>query len=230
MSASVGALADGLLWLAATIALYFVARRVFDASGHFALLHPVLVTIVGLIAGLVAFAVPFERYFLGGQVLHFLLGPATVCIAVPIHQYAPRLRRVLWPSAAALVAGGITGIASAVLFGAALDLPDESLRSLAPKSVTTPIAMGVAENAGGLPSLTAVLVIASGILGAVLAVPLLAALRVRDARARGLAIGVAAHGIGTARAFELDREAGAFAGLAMGLNGILTAFLVPLWF
>jgi putative effector of murein hydrolase len=128
----------------------------------------------------------------------------------------------------ALLVGSLTASATAVgtawLFGASRD----TLASLAPKSVTTPIAMGIAEEIGGLPSLTAVLVILTGIIGAVVATYTLDALRIRDWRARGFAVGLTAHGIGTARALQLNDAAGAFSSLAMGLNGLATAILLPL--
>jgi putative effector of murein hydrolase len=130
--------------------------------------------------------------------------------------------------AMALLAGSVTAIVSAVVVAWALGASRETLASLAPKSVTTPIAMAVSERLGGLPSLTAALVILTGIVGAMTATPLLDVLGIRDWRARGFGIGVAAHGIGTARAFQVDQLAGTFAGIAMGLNGLVTALLAPL--
>ena len=130
--------------------------------------------------------------------------------------------------AAALVAGSLTAVISAVGIAIILGASRESVMSLAPKSVTTPIAMGIAEKIGGLPSLTAVLVILTGIIGAMTATPLLNLLGLKDFAARGFAIGVASHGIGTARAFQVSELAGAFAGIAMGLNALATAVIVPL--
>jgi len=160
--------------------------------------------------------------------VHFLLGPATVALAVPLYANFDRLKKNLVPIAGGLVAGSLAAVLSALGIGWALGASRESLLSLAPKSVTTPIAMGIAEKLGGLPSLTAVLVVATGILGAVLARSTLNLLRIEDHAVRGFAVGVAAHGIGTARAFQVSETMGAFAGLAMGLNGLLTAFLFPL--
>ena len=130
--------------------------------------------------------------------------------------------------AGALVAGSLTAIMTAMGVAWALSLPLPVIISIAPKSVTTPIAMGIAETLGGIPTLAAVLVILTGILGATLVTPLLNLLRIKDYAARGFAVGIAAHGIGTARAFQVNEMAGAFAGIAMGLNGALTAFLLPL--
>lgn len=219
-----------LLWLTVTVVAYWAAHRVYTRSGEMPLLNPVLIAVVLLVGVLTITDTPYRTYFDGAQFVHFLLGPATVALAVPLYRQAHRLRRMWWPLLVALLVGSVTGIASAVGIGWLLGLGPDLLRSLAPKSVTTPIAMGIAEQIGGLPSLTAVLVIFTGITGAVLAVPILRALGLGrgQAAAKGFAIGVAAHGIGTARAFEHSEDAGAFAGLGMGLNGALTAALVPL--
>jgi len=160
--------------------------------------------------------------------VHFLLGPATVALAVPLHAQWRRLRTMAVPLLAALLVGSLTAALSAMAIAFLLGASKATLMSLAPKSVTTPIAMGIAERLGGLPSLTAVLVIATGIVGAVCARYVFLALKISDHAVRGFAIGIAAHGIGTARAFQVSEQAGAFAALAMGLNGLLTAVLLPL--
>jgi putative effector of murein hydrolase len=129
---------------------------------------------------------------------------------------------------AALLAGSVTAVVSAVAIAVAFGVSLETMRSLAPKSVTTPIAMGIAEKIGGIPSLTAVMVIITGIIGAMSVTPLMNLLRISDWRARGFAAGAASHGIGTARAFQVNEVAGTFAGIAMALNGIATAIMAPL--
>ncbi len=151
-----------------------------------------------------------------------------MALAIPLYTQLPKLRAMAFPLLAALAVGSLTATVSAVAIGKLLGASEASLLSLAPKSVTTPIAMGIAERIGGLPSLTAVLVIATGILGAVGARFIYQALGIADHAVRGFAIGVASHGIGTARAFQVSEQAGAFSGLAMGLNALLTALLVPL--
>lgn len=217
-----------LLWLTVTVLAYWCAHRLYHASEEFPLLNPFLVAVIVLVALLVLTGTRYETYFDGAQFVHFLLGPATVALALPLYNQAPRLRR-MWPSlAVALLAGSAAAVVSALVIGWALGLSPEVLLSLLPKSATTPIAMGVADQVGGLPSLTAVMVALTGITGALAGVPLLRALGQRDPAAKGFAIGVAAHGLATARAFEHSEEAGAFAGLGMGLNGALTALLVPL--
>jgi putative effector of murein hydrolase len=160
--------------------------------------------------------------------VHFLLGPATVALAVPLYRNFALVRQNLLPMAAALVVGALVAIVSAVVVAAALGAPRVVLVSLAPKSVTAAVAMAVSERAGGLPSLTAALVILTGVIGAVVVTPLMNALRIRDYAARGFAAGLASHGIGTARAFTVDPVAGVFAGVAMGLNAVATPIMVPL--
>lgn len=217
-----------LLWLTATLAAYGVGHALHRRMGGSPLVNPVAVAVILLVAVLTATDTAYATYFDGAQFVHFLLGPATVALAVPLWRHLGEVRRRLVPMLAALFAGSVTAAVSAVGIAALLGAGPETMLSLAPKSVTTPIAMGVAERIGGLPSLTAVLVILTGILGAMIATPLLNALAIRDWAARGYAVGVAAHGIGTARAFQVHPLAGTFSGIAMGLNGLATAVLVPL--
>lgn len=217
-----------LLWLALTLCVFWLAQQLYRRLGEFPLLNPVLVSVIVLVVILAATGTPYSDYFDGAQFIHFLLGPATVALAVPLASQAAELRRYWLPITLALTAGSVTAVTSAMALGWALGLDSQTLLSMLPKSVTTPIAMGVAEQIGGLPSLTAVLVILTGITGAVIGIPLLRILGLRDPVAKGFAMGVAAHGIGTARAFEHSERAGAYSGLGMGLNGALTALLVPL--
>lgn len=217
-----------LLWLALTLCVFWLAQQLYRRLNEFPLLNPVLVSVVVLVGILLATGTPYGDYFDGAQFIHFLLGPATVALAVPLAAQAGELKRHWLPILLALTAGSVTAVTSAMAIGWALGLDPRTLLSMLPKSVTTPIAMGIAEQVGGLPSLTAVLVILTGILGAVFGIPLLRLLGIRDPLAKGFAMGVAAHGIGTARAFEHSERAGAWSGLGMGLNGALTALIVPL--
>jgi len=219
--------ASPLLWLTITLIAYQAAYWVYARSGFNPLVNPVPIAIVALVAALKATGTTYSIYFEGAQFVHFLLGPATVALAIPLYAQFDKLRRLVVPLSGALMAGSVTAIVSVLAIGWALGASDTTLLSLVPKSVTAPIAMGITEKLGGIPSLTAVLVILTGISGAVMAKYVLDALRIRDLSVRGFAIGIAAHGIGTARAFQVSEEAGAFAGLGMGLNGLLTAVLVP---
>ncbi|MGE0737301.1 MAG: LrgB family protein [Alphaproteobacteria bacterium] len=220
--------ATPLLWLTATCLAYYLSFRLYRKAGQNPLLNPVALSVILLIAVLLATGTTYDAYFDGAQFVHFLLGPATVALAVPVLQNFARVKAALLPMAAALLAGSVTAIVSAVGIAYLLGATPETLRSLAPKSVTTPIAMGIAGQIGGIPALTAVMVIATGIVGAIVATPILNLLGIKDWPARGFAVGVAAHGIGTARAFQVNELAGTFAGLAMALNGLATAILVPL--
>lgn len=217
-----------LFWLALTVGVYWLSDRAYRLSGSFALLNPVLVSISILVLLLGVTHTPYNTYFEGAQFIHFLLGPATVALAVPLVRQVGELKKLWLPICVALVVGSLTAIGSAFAIGWCLGLNHETLLSLLPKSVTTPIAMGVSSEVGGLASLTAVLVICTGIIGAVIGLPLLRLLRLRNPVAAGFAMGLSAHGIGTARALEHSERAGAYSGLALGLNGALTAMLVPL--
>lgn len=219
--------ASPLLWLTVTLLVYLAGQWLFQYSGASALLHPVALAITFLILLLLVTGTPYATYFSGAQFIHFLLGPTTVALAIPLYLHWQRVRQLLVPILAGLVAGCLTAIFSATGIAWLLGGSPKIVLSLAPKSVTTPVAMGIAEKIGGLPSLTAVLVILTGVLGAVAAPALLESLRIRDDAAKGFAIGVAAHGIGTARAFQISTLAGAFSGLAIGLNALLTTLLVP---
>ncbi|MGF1643711.1 MAG: LrgB family protein [Thiotrichales bacterium] len=216
-----------LLGLTLTLLAYQAAFWLYSRSGMNPLANPVAIAVTIVLLVLLVTGTPYKTYFDGAQFVHFLLGPATVALAIPLYAQMARLRAMLIPLLIALIAGALTAIVSALAIGWALGAAPATVMSLAPKSVTTPIAMGITEKIGGLPSLTAVLVISTGIIGAVLARPLLNAIRVEDPAIRGFALGVAAHGIGTARAFQVSEVAGAFAALAMGLNGVATALLVP---
>jgi predicted murein hydrolase (TIGR00659 family) len=218
-----------LLWLTVTIFAYVIADRVSARVKRNPLANPVLhaVWMIGIVLALTG--TPYRTYFEGAQFVHFMLGPATVALAVPLYGHRRTVMRAMVPMAGALVVGAIVALISAVLIAKALGVPNDVLISLAPKSVTGGVAMGVAERAGGDPSLAGVLVMITGVIGSIIVTPLMNATGVKDMRARGFAVGVAAHGIGTARAFQVDMMAGTFAGIGMGLNAMLTPILVPIF-
>jgi predicted murein hydrolase (TIGR00659 family) len=218
--------ASPLLALTATLVAYQAGLWLHQRAGESALVNPVLIAVLALVAMLLLTGTGYADYFDGAQFVHFMLGPATVALAVPLYSQLKALRGALLATAVAILAGSLTAVGSAVGIAWALGAGVETLASLAPKSVTTPIAMALSERLGGLASLTAVAVILTGMAGAIFGGWLLDRCRIRDARARGLAIGVAAHGIGTARAFQEGEVTGAFAGLAMGLNALATTLLV----
>jgi predicted murein hydrolase (TIGR00659 family) len=215
-----------VLSVAATLVVFALARALYRKTRFF-LLHPVLLSVAALIAALRLARVPYETYMQGGQLIHFFLAPAVVALGLPLYRELERLGRASLPILASTAAGSLVGVLSAVLPAGLLGASPALLATLAPKSITTPIAIGVSEVLGGLPPLTAAVVIATGILGAVLGPPFLRAIGVRSPTAFGLAMGAASHGIGTARAMEEGRLSGAASGLALGLNGALTALAAP---
>ncbi|MFN3935656.1 LrgB family protein [Parvibaculum sp.] len=215
-------------WIAVTLFFYYLALRIQRALGGTPLANPVLLAAAPIIGLLMAADIWVGDYMGGGQALLWLLGPATVGIAVPLYRNFARVRSALLPMAAALVIGSTVAVVSAVLIGEMMGASVETVRSLAPKSVTTPIAMGIADEIGGYPSLAAAFVILTGIVGAVFGAAFFRLLRIRDERAKGFAMGIAAHGIGTARAFQENEVQGTFSGVAMALNGIVTALVLPL--
>lgn len=220
--------ASPLLALTLTLLAYQLGLWLYAKSGRNPLVNPVLIAVVVIVTLLALSGTDYDSYFEGAKFVHFLLGPATVALAIPLYRQIRQVRQSLLAIVVAIIAGSLTAAASSVGIAWLLGASRQTLLSMAPKSATTPVAMGIAEQLGGLPTLTAVVVILTGITGAMTASGLISLLRIRDPRAGGLAIGVAAHGIGTARAFQISEVAGAFAGLAMGLNALATAILVPL--
>jgi predicted murein hydrolase (TIGR00659 family) len=220
--------ATPLMGLTATLGAYAIGLWLFERLGRHALVNPVLVSVAMITTLLLATGTSYHTYFDGAQFVHFLLGPATVALAVPLYRQWAVLKRA-WPAVlAALGVGAMTAALSAVALARLLGGSDVVVRSLAPKSVTTPIAMGIAERIGGLPSLTAVLVVITGVVGAVIGGWVLDRAGVREPAARGLALGVASHGIGTVRAMQEGETQGAFAALAIGLTGLISAIALPL--
>ena len=217
-----------LLWLTITLVAYQAGLWLHQRAKGSPVVNPVMLAVLMVVGLLSLSGTDYQTYFNGAQFVHFLLGPATVALAVPLYRQLEALKQSWFAIALAIICGCVTSAISAVAVGWVLGASTKTLASLAPKSATTPIAMGVSDQLGGLPSLTAVLVILTGILGAMLSAWVLDRVRVFDWQARGIAMGTAAHGVGTARAMQVNDVAGAFSGLAMGLNGLATAVLLPL--
>ena len=220
--------ATPLFGLTATLSLYVLAQAVYQRLDQPPWANPVLWTVLALALLLTLTATPYNTYFAGAQFIHFLLGPAVVALAWPLWQRREELRRRWAAVLVAGLAGGAAAAASAVLAGWALGLPAPVLASLAPKSVTAPVAMGIAEQLGGIPALAAVFAVLTGLMGALLAKPLFDLLRIRQPEVRGYALGTASHGIGAARAMQVHPAAGAYAALALGLQVLLASLLMPL--
>lgn len=217
-----------LLGLGATLLAYQAAMAISARLGGHTLANPMLIAIGLVVALLLATGMPYPVYFQGAQYVQFLLGPATVALAVPMYANLGQIRRTATALIPALIAGSLTAAGSAMLIARLLGASPTVVLSLAPKSVTTPIAMGIAEQIGGNPSLTAVFVLITGITAIMLIGPVMRVLRITSWPAYGLAAGTAGHGLATARVLLLSDTAGAFGGLAIGLNGLITALIVPL--
>jgi predicted murein hydrolase (TIGR00659 family) len=220
--------ATPLLWLTLTLGAYLFAVVVNERCNKMPPLNPTLLAIAVVVAVLGATGTSYKRYFDGAQFVHFLLGPAVVAMAVPLYRHTEMIRKSAGALFAALGMGCFTAILSSVLVTRGLGSGRELWLSMAPKSATAAISMAISDKIGGVPALTAVLTISTGITGACLAGYVLRLAGVKEWHARGFAMGLSSHGIATARAFQENEIAGTFAGLAMALNGVATAVLVPL--
>jgi predicted murein hydrolase (TIGR00659 family) len=219
---------SAVFWVAATLAAYELGCRLQRRCGGSAVVNPVLVAIVVIGGALELFGVSYDTYRVGGSLIEFLLGPVTIALALPIYDNLGRIRSAAPAIFTGVAVGAGVACASAVAIAWLLGVPAELLRSIAPKSTTLSIAIGVSQEIGGFPSVTAILVIATGIIGAILSGRVFDWIGVRDWEARGLATGIAGHGIGTAQMLAVDETAGAFAGCAIGLTGLFTAVALPI--
>lgn len=217
-----------LFGLTATLAVYVAAQWAYDRLGRAPWANPVLWSVVAIGCVLVAAGTPYPTYFAGAQFVHVMLGPAVVALAWPLWLRRAELRRRAVALNVAALAGGAAAGGSAVAMAWAFGLPLDVLRSLAPKSVTAPVAMGIAERIGGVPALAAVFAVLTGMVGALSAKYLFDALGIRDWSIRGFALGTASHGIGAARAIQVHPDAGAYAGIALGLQVLWASLLMPL--
>lgn len=220
--------ASPLLGLTATVLAYQASHWLWRRAHMTPLLNPVLVSIL-LIAGFLTLAgVEYQTYFDGAQFVHFLLGPATVALAIPLYRQLRLLLQSFTAVVAGLLVGAVTAASTAMIIAWALGASERTVLSMAPKSATSPVAMAVSEAIGGLPSLTAVMTILTGIVGSIVGAWVLDRLKIKSEAARGLALGTASHGIGTARAIQMGEIPGAFSALGMGMTAITTTLVVPL--
>jgi predicted murein hydrolase (TIGR00659 family) len=217
-----------LLALILTLTAYQAGVMIYERAKRHPLANPVFIAIVLVASAITAIGMPYAKYFEGAQFVHFLLGTATVALAVPIYRGLNAMKGRFVPLLIALLAGGATSMLTAVGIASLFGADAAIVGGMYAKSVTAPIAMGIAERIGASPTLTAVFAVTTGILGAVLAPYVLDAVRSKAWWQRGFAIGTAAHGLGTTRAFSVNPEAGSYASLAMGLHGVLGAILIPL--
>jgi predicted murein hydrolase (TIGR00659 family) len=220
--------ATPLFGLTATLVTYVFAQSIYARLDQAPWANPVLWTVLVLAALLTISDTPYPTYFAGAQFIHFLLGPAVVALAWPLWQRRFEVRQRAPALLVAALLGGAVAALSAVAIGYALGLPTEVIVSLVPKSVTAPVAMGIAEKIGGIPALAAVFAVLTGLVGAVSGKYVFDALRIKPLAIRGFALGTAAHGIGAARALQVHPDAGAYAGLALGLQVLLASLFMPL--
>lgn len=221
-------LASPLFLVGATLGAFQIGQIVYERTGRLAVLQPVLIAIACMAALLLASGLPYEVYREGTAMLHLMLGPAIVALAVPLRENLRKARALLAPMLATLVLGGVAVTGSALALGALVGLEGTALLSLTTKSVSAPIALGVAEAIGGDVSLTILAVFTTGIAGVIVTPALLRLLRVEDEAVRGFTLGLTSHAFGIARALEIGPRAGAFATLGMGMMGCATAIGVPL--
>ena len=219
-----------LFGLTATLAAYVLASALYDRLDRAPWANPVLWSVICIGGVLLATGTPYPTYFAGAQFVHVLLGPAVVALAWPLWQRRVEVRRRGVALTIAALIGGAAAGGSAVALAWAFDLPVEVLRSLSSKSVTAPVAMGIAERVGGVPALAAVFAVITGLVGALLGRTVFGLLRIDSWAVRGFALGTTSHGIGAARALQVHADAGAYAGIALGLQVLLAALLIPLLF
>lgn len=218
--------ASPLFGLTLTVAGYYLGLRLYRTTG-LAVLPPVVLGIVSVIAVLMICRISYSQYYASARFLHELLGIVTVALAIPLYQHARRIRRLFLPILCTVLVGGTLSVSSMLLVLWLFDAGAITLLSSATKSITTPIALIVSEQIGGIPALSAMIVLITGVIGAMIGIPLMNRLGIEDAGVKGLTLGITAHALGTAKALEEGEECGAFAALAMGLTGVLTALVLP---
>ena len=221
--------AEPLFWLTLTIGSYLIADFIYRKSNLFPLLNPVAISVLLVSLILIFFNIQYERYFDGAKFIHFLLGPATVALAVPIYKKWDLIVSNSKAIFISLILGSVFAILVTYLLSIYFELPRELILSLLPRSVTAPIAMGISEIIGGIPSLTAIITLITGVIGASLGIFVFDLMKLKNMDARGFSLGLTSHGIGTARAMSKNKNAGVFAAVGMGLSGLITSILVPLF-
>ncbi|WP_068546186.1 LrgB family protein [Thalassotalea crassostreae] len=216
-----------LTGLLLTLSIYSLAAYLYKKSNHNPIVNPVIISIATIIIILLITGISYQDYFAGASLVHFLLGPAVVALAVPLFQQLHRIKKLLLPITITLICSVFIGSLSVIYISDWLGASLATQISLAPKSTSTPVAMGISENIGGIVSLTAGLATATGVIGAILGTKVFSLMKLKDDSVRGIAMGLTSHGIGTARAFQVSDRMGAFSGLAMAITAFTTAFLLP---
>jgi len=211
-----------------TLLAFKFGQWCYEKSNRNPFLQPMIVGLFSVFLTLLIFGLSFDQYFATAHPLHLMLGPVTVALAVPLYENVQRIRAMLAPILITILLASTITVSITVFIAWLMGAGHTTLLSLLTKSITTPIAMAISKEIGGIPSLAAVFVIYTGIVGVIVGPSLLNKLHITDKRIRGITMGISAHAIGTARAIEEDRETGAFSALAMGITGFITAFILPL--
>ncbi len=216
----------GLLLLVLTVAVYLLAKRIYASSSKM-YASPLIITPLLIISFLLLTGIPYESYNAGGKWLTDLLQPATIAFAIPLHKNFKVLKKHAAEIAAGVLSGTVMAVLSSMLLAKWLHLSGDLATSLVPRSVTTPIAMSISQSIGGVPSITAVFVILTGVLGTLMGPSVLRLFRIDNEIARGVSLGTAAHGTGTSKAFELSSLTGTISSIAMILTALLSIGLAP---
>lgn len=216
-----------LTWLILTISSFKLGIILYNKSNKNILLQPIIVAYL-IILTIVSFTnTPFKEYFKSVEIIHFFLGPATVALALPLYKNLKYIKSLFFPIFITLFFGSIFTISISVCILWFLDSNSLTILSMTTKSITAPIAIISSEQIGAIPSLAVGFVIITGIIGAVFGTTVFKIMRIKNDTSQGFALGLISHGIGTAKAVEISQRAAAFSALAMGLNGIFTAILLP---
>jgi predicted murein hydrolase (TIGR00659 family) len=216
----------GMLLLGLTLLVYLLAKQLYASSGKM-YTSPLIITPVVIIGILLVSGIPYESYNAGGKWLTDLLQPATIAFAIPLHKNFKVLKKHAAEIAAGVLSGTVIAVLSSMLLAKWLHLSGELATSLVPRSVTTPIAMSISQSIGGVPSITAVFVILTGVLGTMMGPSVLRLFRIDNEIARGVSLGTAAHGTGTSKAFEFSSLTGTISSIAMILTALFSIGLAP---
>ncbi len=210
-----------------TIIAYLVGMEIYKKF-KLPILNPILIALIIIIPILLYFKIPLETYKKGGDLISFFLAPATVVLAVPLYKKIDLLKQHFIPILGGIIVGALTSILSCTLIGKVLGLDLSLIKSSLSKSLTTPIAIELSKQVGGIVPITIVMVMITGITGAVMAPSICKVFKIENKIAKGIAIGTASHAVGTSRAIEMGETEGAMSGLAIGVAGVLTVFILPL--
>lgn len=210
-----------------TVAAFYLGQRLYIKSQRHPVLQPVVIGMITVISAVLILQVPYQSYYESSYLLHSMLGPATVALAIPLFQHARRIRDLLLPILCTVLVGSALTVSLALFVLWCFDAKLSTILSMPTKSITTPIAMIVTEKLGGIPALSAMFVLITGALGAMIGIPLMNRMGIKDDGVKGFTMGLTSHALGTARSLEESAECGAFSALAMSITGVMTAILLP---